>query len=511
MSKTNQLLLIGLDAADPVLIEQWTEDGTLPNLAALKKSGTYGRLNTSAKYLVGSPWPTFYTGQTPAQHGIYQEFQWHHEKMKFAYPTFDWIPVESFWCHIDNNLKVVAYDVPMRQGCKAFGGAEISSWASHDKLIQPDSYPPELLGEIERRFGKWPMVQETFGPASIDDLLDLRQHLLENIKRSTNLVLCLLERPWDLAIAVFGALHRGGHRLWDRSSVKGTVPENKGKIFDRALKDLYLACDDAVGKLVESSPDASVIVFSLHGMTENNTRVDFLDEMLSRVISNKNKSSHQDGLFRRMGEALPDDWRGFINTNMPYRFRNRLMTWWTTGGIDWTKTPAFTLRADAQGFIRINLKGREPEGIVSRENDYKALCDRIADGLMSFRDASTGQCFIEEVCHIDRIYEAGGRRNRLPDLIVLWKDTPAIENSAIESPRFGSIRRKTRGRIPNGRSGNHRAEGFFIAYGKRIPAGRQLQEKADIIDIAPTVLNYLGTHTSLPLSGKPISELICHK
>ncbi|MHC4477885.1 MAG: alkaline phosphatase family protein [Planctomycetota bacterium] len=511
MPKTNQLLLIGLDAADPVLIEQWVADGTLPNLAALKKSGTYGRLNTSAKYLAGSPWPTFYTGQTPNQHGIYQDFQWHHEKLKFAYPTFNWIPVEPFWRHIDRNLKVVVYDVPMTQGCQAFEGTEISNWASHDKLVQPDSYPAELLAVIAHRFGKWPMVHETFGPASIDELLDLRQHLLKNIKRSTKLVLWLLKRPWNFAIAVFGALHRGGHRLWDRSSVKGTIPESKGKIFDHALKDLYLACDDAVGKLVESSPGASVIVFSLHGMTKNNTRVDFLDEMLTRVLFNKNKFFHQGGLVRRIGEALPNDWRGFININMPHRFRNRLMTWWTTSGIDWKNAPAFTLRADVQGFIRINLKGREPEGIISPGNDYEELCDRIANGLMSFRDASTGQSFIEEVCRTDKLYEDGDRRDRLPDLIVRWKDMPSIVNSAIESPRFGCIKRKTPGRIPNGRSGNHRPEGLLIACGKRIPAGEQLQTKADIIDLAPTILHYLGAHTSLPLSGRLIPELTFSK
>jgi predicted AlkP superfamily phosphohydrolase/phosphomutase len=128
---------------------------------------------------------------------------------------------------------------------------------------------------------------------------------------------------------------------------------------------------------------------------------------------------------------------------------------------------------------------------------------------MSFRDASTGQPLIEEVCHTDQVYGNGDKRDRLPDLIVRWKDTPAVVNSVIESPRFGSISRKTPGRIPNGRSGNHRPEGFFIVRGKGIAAGIQLQENPDIIDLAPTILHYLGAHTSLPLSGRLISELTC--
>ncbi len=507
MSKTNQLLLIGLDAADPVLIEQWTEDGTLPNLAALKKSGTYGRLNTSAKYLAGSPWPTFYTGQTPCHHGIYEEYQWRHERLELARPTSDWISVSPFWRHLDDDAAVIAYDVPMVQNCHAFGGIEISSWAGHDNWATPDSYPPGLLAEVEHRFGKWPMIPESFGHSSVDDLLALSQHLLENTTRSTELALWLLKRPWNLAIIALGALHRGSHRLWDRSSIKGDIPKDKGVLFDQALRSIYVACDDAVGKLAASAPESSIIVFSLHGMMTNTMRVDFLEEMLTRILTGEINAPLHAGLFRRIGEALPNAWRRFVTGHLPFRLRNRLMTMWTTGGIDWKKTPAFTLRADLQGYIRINLKGREQQGIISPGRDYSDLCIQIADGLTSFRDASTGQPFIEEVCDTDKLYGDGDHRDRLPDLIVRWKDTPAIENSAIESPHLGCIKRKTPGRIPNGRSGNHRPEGFLIACGKGIRAGKQLQVKADIIDLAPTILHYLGAHTSLPLSGRLIPEL----
>jgi len=511
MPTTNQLLLIGLDAADSVLVESWIEDGTLPNLAELKKTGTYGRLNTSAKFLAGSPWPTFYTGRNPSQHGIYEEYQWCHERLEFARPTSDWIPASPFWRHLDDNVDVIAYDVPMTQDCQNSKGIEISGWAGHDNWAPPDAYPRDLLTKLEHQFGTWPMIPETFGQASIDDLLELSEHLLENTARSTEMALWLLKHPWNFAIIVFGALHRASHRLWDRSSIKGNFTEENGALFDRSLRRIYVACDDAIGQILASQPEAAVMVFSLHGVMTNTSRVEFIEEMLARILTGKISSSFHAGLFRRIGEALPNAWRRSVTSHLPYCFRNRLMTMWTTGGIDWKKTAAFTLRADLQGYVRINLKGREPHGIISPGRDYSDLCTQIADGLMSFRDASTGQPLIEEVCHTDRLYEDGNKRDRLPDLIIRWKDTPAIANSVIESPRFGSIERKTPGRIPNGRSGNHRPEGFLIAYGKGFPAGKQLQENHDIIDLAPTILHFLGAHTSLPLSGRPISGLSSSK
>jgi hypothetical protein len=100
--------LIGLDAADPILVQQWIEDGTLPNLAALKKTGTYVRLTTSAKFLAGSPWPTFYTCQPPCNHGVYQDFQWCHERMGYYSPKPDWLPISPFWRHLDNDVFVIA-------------------------------------------------------------------------------------------------------------------------------------------------------------------------------------------------------------------------------------------------------------------------------------------------------------------------------------------------------------------------------------------------------------------
>ena len=55
MTAARPLLMIGLDAADPVLVDQWIGEGRLPNLASLRARGTEMRLETAARYLVGSP------------------------------------------------------------------------------------------------------------------------------------------------------------------------------------------------------------------------------------------------------------------------------------------------------------------------------------------------------------------------------------------------------------------------------------------------------------------------
>jgi predicted AlkP superfamily phosphohydrolase/phosphomutase len=503
-----RVLIIALDAADPELIERWTGDGTLPHLDALRRRGVAGRLSSSAHYLAGSPWPTFATGRPPSHHGLYHDFQWRHETMSFATPRADWLPIVPFWRHLVPDVPVVAYDVPMTLSVEPFNGCEISGWAAHDKLARPASYPGELLPEIQRRFGEWHIGPEQFGPSAVDELLQLAEQLRDGINHSADLALWLLERPWRLAIVAFGALHRGGHRLFDRSSIAGLVTDAQGERFDRSLRDLYVACDAAVGRLTAAAPDATVIVFSAHGMMANISRVDLLDDMLARVLTGRSDTRPRRGVLRRLVEVFPLEWRRAVTSRVPRKFRDRLMTMWSAGGIAWERTPAFTLRADLQGYVRVNLLGREQRGIVAPGAALEDLCTRITEGLLSFRDSQSGEPLVAAVERIERLYPDGDRRDRLPDLVVQWSDAPAGPHVAVDSPQLGRVVRSTPGRIPNGRSGNHRGEGFIIASGPGIPAGLRLGSGISILDLAPTVVRMLGAHSAGPLGGRAIPELV---
>ena len=53
-------------------------------------------------------------------------------------------------------------------------------------------------------------------------------------------------------------------------------------------------------------------------------------------------------------------------------------------------------------------------------------------------------------------------RHRLPDLVVEWDDVPPGSATVIRSERHGELRWGT-ARLPSGRAGNHRPDGWFIA------------------------------------------------
>ena len=89
------------------------------------------------------------------------------------------------------------------------------------------------------------------------------------------------------------------------------------------------------------------------------------------------------------------------------------MTRWTTGGVNWERTPAFTLRADLNGYLRLNVRGREPRGVVAPA-DIEALSARLIQGLLSFRDAATGAPIIEEICRASEVFPPGSGTTGCP-------------------------------------------------------------------------------------------------
>lgn len=503
--------MIGLDAAEPSLIERWMSDGSLPNLKRLRDRGGYGRLASTADWLSGSPWPTFYTGTSPADHGLYHYLQWRADKMVHVRPSPDWLPLRPFWRLLgEGTRRAVAFDIPMTFSPEPFNGIEVSGWATHDQLAPPASYPQSMMGWIRRRFGRPPMSEEFGGLQSLESLLRLRDELIQATRCAADVAQALMSREtWDLFVCGFGATHRGGHKLWDTTNVLGDVRSEEEEGFSRALRDVYIACDEAIGRLVEvAGGGVTILVFSLHGMGPNTSRADLLlPRMLERILSKEadsRKEPERDGYLQRLRKLVPLGLRHRVRRRLPSRLQDRLTAFWRMGGIDWNVTPAATLIADLQGYIRINLRGREVNGIVEPGEEYDGLCAGIIEGLYTFVDADTGEPVVEDVIRSDRLFMQGVRLNNLPDLIVRWATSPAANHRAIVSPRYGSIPWPMPGRNPDGRSGNHNPKGFLIVVGNRIKPGSQIRN-AHILDLAPTVYALLDLPKPTEMCGNALS------
>jgi predicted AlkP superfamily phosphohydrolase/phosphomutase len=173
---------------------------------------------------------------------------------------------------------------------------------------------------------------------------------------------------------------------------------------------------------------------------------------------------------------------------------------------DWRATRAFPLPMDHAGYVRVNLRGREPEGIVAPE-EYRPLCDEIADGFLGFRDAVSGKAIVRQVHRLDDLAPPGApARDRLPDLVIEWSDVPPGAAPVIRSERLGELTWRSP-QLPSGRSGNHGGDGWFVAAGPGIEAGAAAAVHP-IVDLVPTLYRWLGHEPDPALAGQPIPELV---
>ena len=110
---------------------------------------------------------------------------------------------------------------------------------------------------------------------------------------------------------------------------------------------------------------------------------------------------------------------------------------------------------------------------------------------------------MSQVLRADQALAPGERSSALPDLLVRWSETPACRHRALRSPELGSVPWPAPGRHPDGRSGNHRGQGFVLGVGPGLPQAADLSE-ADITDLAPTISALLGLPPDPAMVGRPL-------
>ncbi|HKU61333.1 MAG TPA: alkaline phosphatase family protein [Gemmatimonadales bacterium] len=504
-------VLLGLDAADLGLIQRLGASGSLPNLYQLLARGRTGLIRGEAERFAGAVWPTFYTGQPVACHGVYHNKLWRQEHMRCEIAAPDWCPEPPFWERLrGSGRRIAVVDVPMTIARPApLEGISLAGWGTHD-VIARGSWPASLWREIEASLGPPGMPPERFGSQTPHTLARLAHELRVATSQAAEIGARLYRREsWDLFLLVFGAAHRGGHYLWDLSQVETqSISAGRRRALGEALASVYRALDAGVGRILELVPSgARVVAFALHGMGPNTTWADRCADILARIMSGRaaNPASRR-GLMYAVKQAIPWRLARAVTTRIPPEVQARLVPIWSARMFDWRTTRAFPLPMDHAGYVRINLRGREPQGIVAPE-EYGALCDEIAEGFLGFRDGVTGKPIVRQVHRLDALAPAGAAaRDRLPDLVIEWSGVPPAAAPVIRSDQLGELSWKS-ARLPSGRAGNHTPDGWFVAAGPGIEPGATAAVHP-IVDLVPTVYRWLGLEPDPALAGQPIPELV---
>jgi predicted AlkP superfamily phosphohydrolase/phosphomutase len=512
-----QLLLFAMDAADSGLVRRWAREGYLPTIARILDAGVVVPVATPPAVLESAVWPTCLTGSSAGNHGMFAT-------VKFKAGTYeleeamsaDRLPFPPFWAHLSQaGKRVAAIDVPFARPVKRLNGIQVTNWGAHDAWAwERSSWPPPLITELVQRFGDHPVGLCEGKDRTLDDYEELRVRLLAGVRKKTALLRhCLDADAWDFFFGVFSEPHCAGHQLWHfMDPGHPRYDPAAPPALQTAIRDVYQAVDTGLAALLEGlRHEAHVLLLLTHGMGPWHDGSHLLDSVLERLGVGAGEGDAQGGprresaparrLLWSVGHLLPPALRHAVKARLPHPVW-RLWAWAHPASLPaWHSRRAYAVPGHRMtGGIRINLRGREPAGLVQPGQDYEAFCQELTDALLELENADTGGKAVQWVARADTLYQ-GSHLGDMPDLFVEWDHSAPIR--ALFSPRIGTVSRPFHGH----RTGEHRGNGLLAGVGPRFRSG---EPRAEIRtqDVAPTILEFFGALAPPSIEGKSVLSLL---
>ena len=379
-----RLLVVGLDCAAPKLLyEDFIDD--LPTFQRLLGDGQRALLHSTNPPITIPAWAVMVTGKTPGELGIYGfRHRRPGEYRNFYIVNSRHVREKTVWDVAGSKgLRSIVVGVPPSYPPKMIRGVMVSDFITPGPEVTY-TFPPRLKGELESRFGKY-----TFDvPFRIED----RDKIVRDLWRMTRQHFDVLEylattRQWDFMMFVEIGVDRVHHAFWgymDKEHHK-YVPGNR---YENVIRDYYRLVDERLGRLLEKIPgDTVVAVVSDHGAKR------------MKGAFTVNQWLAQEGFLRLEEEP------------------NRPGVELKDVKVDWSKTVAWGW-GGYYARIFLNVKGREPQGYVERE-DYEYYRDLLADEIRKIRGPN-GEKWETKVYKPEELYPVV--RGDPPDLMVYFDD-----------------------------------------------------------------------------------------
>lgn len=514
-----KILIIGLDGGTFDLIKPWVDEGKLPNIAGLMKSGLYSDLKTTIPPMTFPAWNAFMTGKNPGKHGVFDFMERKTGTYELELMNAGHRRCETIWKIASRAGKRCAVvGVPVTYPPEEINGVMISGFDA-PFLDERIMYPRQLFDELKENVGQY-IVSAGFSKhlksGNIDNALD---EMLKVVDRKADTAKYILrEKESDIFMIVFGETDAAIHYFWkyhDAGSPQRAIRDGGELGFD-PIYEVYKRVDHHIGEFLQMiSDDTTVMIMSDHGAGGAGNRVIFPNRFLENhgllnfnnmpVMTFFNRGMENLKAYVRI--MLPEKVMKYIRFNpkgLGLKFESKLRYSY----IDWRTTRVYADETPYYPNFRVNLKGREPEGTVDA-SEYDDVVAQAISLLDDWHDDATGNKVVRKAYRKEELYN-GGYLEKAPDIIVDWNYHDGY--SYLFRPSFFSKKGRPTGSVTVkdiersdsmvNRSGSHRDNGVFIISGKAIDSAKENLGDISILDLAPTILYLLDLPVPVDMDGK---------
>jgi len=547
-----RLLAIWLDGYESTLADAMTSE--LPSLARLREKSARFLLEDGLARLTGLTAEHVSSGLGPNNSGRWSNMCFDKE----SYRIWEEGPLSAPFPST-MRANTVVFDFPFFDLSRASNVRGAVAWGAHGAGMEFSTSPKELREELLQRHGAYPASQWLYGFAwpSLERCQTMGNALAEGAATRSEIALWLLKErfpDWELALIGVSESHSALEALWHGVDERHPLhSHSSSRAAAESVHKIYRAIDQLIGTLAEEFQDATILVFSMHGMGANRSDVPgmvLLPELLHRHAFSRSFFKQPDSwtgaanglpllgkeetwnvvtpdvswMALSVGERLVRRARGQAARFLPKQLKQTLKRMLrpqkaesgsqrqdqvVEGAIDrrrkslewmpavryqplWPKMPAFALPSFHDGQIRLNLQGRERKGTVPLER-YKICCEEIMQILRDCTDPFNGQPAVDEVetpHHGDPL----GLTASQADMYVAWNDNVLC----LEHPRLGRI-----GPVPFLRTGGHTGL-YGMAYLKSEHVAPGDYGKRSSFDVVPTLFHILDERLPEEISGQSL-------
>lgn len=484
---------VGLDSATLDIILPLVKDNVLPTFKKLLEEGTYGVLESTVPPITPCAWETAVTGVNPGRHNIFDFFSYPSNYQVEILTSKDRAAL-AVWDYLAHfGKKSIIFNYPMGYPPPRIEGIFVSGMNTPG--VNTDfTYPLNIKKEILQKIPDYKI--DVLGDHLINGRDDLYfaevMHLTQTHFEAASYL--LKKYPWDLALIFFTELDRVHHYFFrDR----------------QRLEEYYRQLDGLLKKLLTSYNKATFLIFSDHGTAQLDQDI-FIEEYLvewgllklnktargwvaiavSTFIWNIRKLIYRLRLAQIILKFLPGNvFQLLVKLSSPPQG--------TVGNVDWTKTKVYFSVPSSQG-LRINLQGREEQGVVKKE-DYNLVRDEVTSKLLKLEDPASGSRVIKRVYKREEIY-SGPYVENAQDLIV-ETDSMYHLQKGVGRGRFGLA---SEAGVP--KSAEHSKKGMFIFRGQKFTP--RSKGKLKLVDITAYILYILKLPVPVSIEGKINKKII---
>jgi predicted AlkP superfamily phosphohydrolase/phosphomutase len=235
-----RVAVIGLDGVGAPLIEELTDAGVMPRMAALCRAGTLARMTSSIPTISSVSWSSFMTGANPGRHGIYGFTDVKRDSYALYFPNYSHLRAPTMWDALGAQGKTsIVLNIPGTYPAKDIRGVLVSGF------LEEHGY------KIDVDYVNADQRPEAFFTDLFATLAARRRTLRHYLATS----------DWDCFIGVITETDRLHHYFWRAYS------DPHDPLHQRFL-DFYAELDATIGELTDMlGDDTPLFIIADHGHT----------------------------------------------------------------------------------------------------------------------------------------------------------------------------------------------------------------------------------------------------